>query len=160
MHEGHRELASIGRRRTPVEEPGVAAEAPATVPVMLITAAEVAGILGLGVQTVYQYASDGILTRHAPGHVRRAYDQGEVEAYSLARVRPRRRGHHYWATVSEAAHALGITPGAARQMMIADRLPYVTAPDGRRYMRRHQLEVIANVHESRTIEDSVGKAIR
>lgn len=40
-------------------------------------------------------------------------------------------------------------PGCCR-----DRLPYVTAPNGRRYVRRHQLDVIANVREGQGLEPS------
>ncbi len=45
-------------------------------------------------------------------------------------------------------------------MMLADRLPYVTAANGRRYVRRHQLDVIANVREARAIEEAVGGGVR
>ena len=38
-------------------------------------------------------------------------------------------------------------------MMLADRFPYVTAPNGRRYVRRHQLDVIANVRESKALQE-------
>ena len=58
--------------------------------------------------------------------------------------RHRNPPHPYWATTDEAAAELGVTRSAVRQMMLADRLTYKTAANGRRYVRRHQLEVIAN----------------
>ena len=33
-------------------------------------------------------------------------------------------------------------------MILSDRLPYATAANGRRYVRRHQLEVIANARDT------------
>ena len=123
---------------------------------MLITAAEVAEILGVTLQTVYDYAARGRLTRHAPGHVRRAYDHAEVEAYSLARIRWQRHGPHpYWATSDEAAAELHCSRSNVAQMMLSGRLPYETAANGRRYVRRHQLDVIANARETRLIEGRV-----
>jgi len=38
--------------------------------------------------------------------------------------------------------------------MLSDRLPYATAANGRRYVRRHQLEVIANARDSRLTEEA------
>ena len=40
-------------------------------------------------------------------------------------------------------------------MMRSDRLPYETAANGRRYVRRHQLEVIANARDTRVTEEAV-----
>ena len=45
-------------------------------------------------------------------------------------------------------------------MMLAGRLPYETAANGRRYVRRHQLEVIANARETRLIEEALARADR
>ena len=116
----------------------------------LVTAREAAGILGVAVTTVYDLVQRGHLTRHGDPWVRRTYDHAEVEALSLSRLRRHRNPPHpYWATADEAAVELGVTGPAVREMMLADRLPYVTAPSGRRYVRRHQLEVIADVRESR-----------
>ena len=123
---------------------------------MLITAAEAAEILGVTLQTVYDYATRGRVTRHAPSRVRHAYGHVEVEAYSLARiVRQHHAPHHYWATSEGAAEELGVTGSAVRQMMLSDRLPYETAANGRRYVRRHQLEVIANTRDSRLTEGAL-----
>lgn len=38
------------------------------------------------------------------------------------------------------------------QLMLADRPPYETAANGRRYVRRHQLDVITDVRETRAFE--------
>lgn len=51
----------------------------------LTTAAQAAVILDVDVQQLYNLASRGTITRHAPSHVRLAYDLDEVEARSLAR---------------------------------------------------------------------------
>ena len=124
---------------------------------LLITAAGAAEILGVSLQTVYDYTSRGKLTRQAPSHVRRAHDHAEIEAPSLARMR---RIHHdphpYWATSEEAARVLGVSCSNVPLMMLSDRLPYETAVNGRRYVRRHQLEVIANARETRQTEDVMG----
>jgi hypothetical protein len=85
-----------------------------------------------------------------PSHVRRAYDH--TGACSLARLtRARRAPHHFW--VEEAAAELRVTWSAARQMMLSDRFPYVVAANGRRYVRRHQLDVIVDVREARAFDD-------
>jgi len=123
---------------------------------LLITAAEAAEILGVTLQTVYDYASRNRLPRRALSHVRRAYDHAEVEALFLSRLR---RVHHephpYWATTEEAAAVLGVSKSTVPQMMMSGRLPYETAPNGRRYVRRHQLEVIANARDSRLTEEAL-----
>ena len=54
---------------------------------------------------------------------------------------------------SDAAEELGVTRSAVRQMMLSDRLPYVVAANGRRYVRRHQLDVIVDVREARAFDD-------
>ena len=77
---------------------------------LLIAAADAAEILGIGLQSVYDYAARGVLTRHAPGHARRAYDHAEIEARSLARLkRYHHEPHPYWATSEEAAAMLGVS---------------------------------------------------
>ena len=123
---------------------------------MLITAAEAAEILGMQLQSVYDAASRGRLTRHAPSHVRRAYDHTEIETLSLTRLR---RQHHephpYWATTEEAAAVLGVSRSNVPLMMLSDRLSYETAANGRRYVRRHQLEVIANARETRLLDEAL-----
>ena len=50
---------------------------------------------------------------------------------------------------------LGVSKSTVPLMMLSDRLPYETAPNGRRYVRRQQLEVIANARETRLIEEAV-----
>lgn len=77
------------------------------------------GVLVLGLRgdprddtaTGYDATSRGRLPRHAPGHVRRAYEREEIEARSLARIRRRHHEPHpYWATTEEAA----VVPGVSR----------------------------------------------
>ena len=53
---------------------------------------------------------------------------------------------------------LGVSKSNVPLMMLSDRLPYETAPNGRRYVRRHQLEVIANAREIRLTEEALGDA--
>ena len=96
---------------------------------LLITAAEAADILGVTLQTVYDYASRGRLTpRHAPSHYRHAYDHAEVETFSLSRLR---RIHHephpYWATTEEAVAVLRVSYSNVPLMMLSGRLPDETA---------------------------------
>jgi hypothetical protein len=57
-------------------------------------------------------------------------------------------GHPYWLSTVEAADVLGVTRERVRQLAAADRRPCVVHA-GRRYHRRHQVEVIANARESR-----------
>jgi len=61
---------------------------------LLITAAGAAEILGVTLRTVYDYPSRGLLPRHAPGHVHKAYDHAEVEAIFLSRLRRIHREPH------------------------------------------------------------------
>ena len=123
---------------------------------LLVTAQEAADILGVAVATVYDLVQRGQLTRHADPWVRRTYDHAEVEALSLSRLRRHRNPPHpYWATADEAAAELGVTRPAVREMMLADRLPYVPAPNGRRYVRRHQLDVIATVQAVKPLEEAL-----
>lgn len=107
-------------------------------------------MLGMRLQSVYDATSRGRIPRHAPAHVRRAYDHAEIEALSLSRPRKvRHEPHPYWATTEEAAAVRGVSYSNVPLMMLSDRLPYETAANGRRYMRRHQLEVIANARDTR-----------
>jgi len=117
--------------------------------VPLITAAQAAEILGVDVQQVYNLASRGTITRHAPSHVRLAYDLEEIEASSLSRLKYQQGGRPHWLNVSEVADYLGVHDSRVRQLLDAERLPCVMAPNGRRYVRRHQLEVVANSRDVR-----------
>ena len=94
----------------------------------LVTAQEAAEILGVRLQTVYNLAQRGSLTRHGEPWARRTFEHAEVEERSLRRLTRRRHPPHpYWATIEEAALELGVTRPAVRFMMLEDRLPYVTA---------------------------------
>jgi excisionase family DNA binding protein len=116
---------------------------------MLVTAREAAEILDMKVNSIYMAASQGRLNRHAPTHTRRQYDLDELEQMSLARLKPRGGGHPYWLTVAEAAEVLGVVPTRVRALMDKEKIPHVTAPNGRRYVRRHQFEVVANARAAR-----------
>ncbi len=117
----------------------------------LVDATAAAEILNVSVPTVYTLASSGAIARHAPKHARgQAYDLDELEQRSLRRLRrDHTGGHPYWVTVAEAADWLSVSDSRVRQMLDAEQLPSVTAPSGRRYVRRHQLEVIGNVRDQR-----------
>lgn len=77
------------------------------------------------------------------------YDLDELEARSLAALKYHDSGHPYWLNSTEVADCLGVTVSRVRQLLDAERIPSVTAPNGRRYVRRHQLEVIANARDAR-----------
>ncbi|MGZ5398660.1 MAG: hypothetical protein ACXWDM_01520 [Nocardioides sp.] len=79
-----------------------------------------------------------------------AYDLGEIEARSLRRLKYHQTGHPYWANVAEVAYYLGVHQSRVRQLLDQDRMPYVSAQNGRRYVRRHQLKVVANARDQRT----------
>jgi len=115
--------------------------------VPLISAAQAAEILEVDVQQVYNLASRGTLDRHAPTYARLTYDLDEIETRSLSRLKYHAAGHPYWANVSEVAAYLGVVQSRVRQLLDQERMPYVTAPNGRRYVRRHQLEVVANARD-------------
>ncbi|MGH3506864.1 MAG: hypothetical protein ACRDO2_06635 [Nocardioidaceae bacterium] len=95
---------------------------------MLITATEAAEILGMQLQSVYDAASRGRIPRHAPSHVRGAYDHEEIEALSLSRLnRIHHQPHPYGATTEEAAVEVHVSRSNVPLMMLSDRLPYETA---------------------------------
>ena len=58
----------------------------------------------------------------------------------------------YWLTVSQAAGILGVSVQRVKQFLEKDALPYETTNTGVRLMRRHQLEVVANVRLSRALQ--------
>lgn len=89
----------------------------------LITAAQAAVILDVDVQQVYNLASRGTLTRHAPSHTRLAYERDEIEARSLARLKYHVTGHPYWANVAEVATHLGVSESRVRQLLDQERCP-------------------------------------
>lgn len=115
----------------------------------LVTVPQAAEVLGVAVQTVYNWTSRGTLTRLDDTHGAPAYDLDDLEQRSLARLRYASTGHPYWATAREAADVLGVTVGRVRDLMARERMPGVVAPNGRRYIRRHQLEAYANARDLR-----------
>ena len=50
---------------------------------------------------------------------------------------------------------LGVSRSNVPLMMLSGRLPYETAANGRRYVLRHQVEVIANAREVRLTEEAL-----
>jgi hypothetical protein len=50
---------------------------------------------------------------------------------------------------------LGVSYSNVPLMMLSDRLPYETAANGRRYLRRAELEVIAHAIEFRLFEEAM-----
>ena len=48
--------------------------------------------------------------------------------------------------------ALGVSCSNVPLMMLSDRTAYEPAANGRRYVRRHQLEVMANARRTRSID--------
>jgi len=119
--------------------------------VVLVTAREASQILGIGVPSVYALASAGHLVRHAPRHSKnaRAYDLDQLEQRSLSLLGYHDSAHPHWTNVGEVADYLGVHRSRVRQLLDADRIPFVAAPNGRRYVRRSQLEVIANARDLR-----------
>jgi excisionase family DNA binding protein len=109
-----------------------------------ISDAEVAEILGVRELSVSRLVGRGVPHKPAKGR-NRALDRVEVERIALERYRP---SHPYWLTTREAADFLGVTRERVRQLAVDDRLPCVVH-DGRRYYRRHQVEVIANARQAR-----------
>lgn len=117
---------------------------------VLVTARQAADVLGVKIDSVYALASAGLIARRSPLHARgQAYDLDQLEQRSLALLKYNSTGHPYWLNVIEIADYLGVGRSRVRQLMEAERLPYVTAPNGRRYVRQHQLEVIANARDFR-----------
>lgn len=105
----------------------------------LVTVQQAAEVLGVGVASVYALASAGSNTRHSPRHARgQTYDLEEVERRSLGLLKYHDYGHAYWLNVSEVADYLGVHRSRVRQLQGLEKLPSVTAPNGRRYVRRHR----------------------
>ena len=88
-----------------------------------------------------------------PGILISAAEAAEILDMTLSLARIRRRHHEphgSWATTEEAAAALRVSVSNLPLMMLCGRLPYETAANGWRYVRRHQLEVIANARRDTT----------
>ena len=59
-------------------------------------------------------------------------------------------GHSYWISTAETAEILGVTPTRVKQLSRRGRLPAVRF-NGRWFLRRQQVEVIANPREARVL---------
>lgn len=112
-------------------------------PILGLSGAEAAEILGVRELRVAQLVVDGVLSK-AVKHQRRGLDRADVERLSLRRYKP---GRPYWITEREAAELLGISRPRVFQLRRADRLPFVEH-NGRTYYRRAQIEVIAHARRS------------
>lgn len=123
-----------------------------TPPILGLSGTEAAHILGVSDELyVYRLVSQGVIPK-AQKHQRFGLDRGDVERVALERYRP---GHPYWATSREAEQLLGLSKSRVDQLVRAGRIPYVEH-HGRRYFRRHQLQVVANARESRRVGGRVG----
>jgi hypothetical protein len=112
-------------------------------PILGLSGAEAADILGVRELRVAQLVVDGVLPK-AVKHQRQGLDRADVERLSLERYKP---GRPYWITEREAAELLGISRPRVFQLRRADRLPFVER-HGRTYYRRQQIEVIAHARGS------------
>jgi Helix-turn-helix domain len=112
-----------------------------------ISAAEAAEILGIHELSVSRLLGRGILRKAIP-HRKIGLDRADVERIALERNA--HRDHRYWTTTAGAAEILGVTANRVRQLVDRGFLPAVRH-DGRWYLRRHQVEVIANARESRKL---------
>ena len=100
---------------------------------------------------MYRLVSQGVIpkaVKHAHGGLERA----DVERVALDRWKP---GHPYWATSTEVAELLSVTPTRVRQLVDRGFLPAVRH-HGRWFFRRHQIEVVANARDARKLRGTLG----
>ena len=114
-----------------------------------ISGREAAEILGIHELSVSRLVSRGVLRKAVP-HRRIGLDRADVEQLALERYA--HRDHPYWTTTSGAAEILGVTPNRVRQLVDRGFLPALQHM-GRWYLRRQQVEVIANARELRSWRD-------
>ena len=115
-----------------------------------VTPEEAAEILNIGVPSVYALASAGTITPStAVGPRAGLRPRRGRAALPWAPELPRRRAPLLALHVAEVAHHLRVHQSRVRQLLDAEKIPSVTAPNGRRYVRLHQLEVIANARDAR-----------
>jgi excisionase family DNA binding protein len=119
-------------------------EQPRERPILGVSCAEAARILGVHEVTVSKYVRAGLLHRRVPKQ-HDGLDRTEVEKLALDQWPP---GHPYWVRTREAAELLGVSVGTVKRYARDGRLPFIER-DGRRYYRRHQLEVIADARDAR-----------
>lgn len=101
------------------------------------------------VGSVYAMASAGIITRQSRRYSAQFYDLNEIEARSLSSLPLRGGGHPYWLTVQEVGAYLRVDDSRVKVLLDQEKIPSVMAPNGRRYVRRHQLEVVTNARDQR-----------
>lgn len=115
-------------------------------PIFGLTGAQAADILDVTEHHVARLVREGKLVRRRR-YQHNGLDRDAVEQLALERYKP---GHPYWATTVEVATVLGVARERVRQLVAARRILAVMH-GGRRYFRRHQVEVIANARESRRL---------
>lgn len=111
-------------------------------PILGISIAEAARILGVREPTVSRLVAAGMLHKPAK-HMRYGLDRDEVEQVALQRYKP---CPPYWLTSEQAGQVLGISSGRVNQLARAGRLPFVQQ-GGHRLYRTRQIEVIANARQ-------------
>lgn len=112
-----------------------------------VTLAEAARILGCTPSTVERHIAAGRLERHRRRYKHAALSRTEVEALALELYRwgsgQPDNPWSYFVTGQRAADVLGVSRARLGQLALADRIPYVQHPSGRRLYRRGQLEVMS-----------------
>lgn len=91
------------------------------------------------------------------------YDLDVVEGVAQTRYRPgahRRDRFSYWVGTAQAAEILGLSTARVKQLCTAEKIPFVFHRSGARLMRRHQVEVMANVRGGRRFADHRAIALR
>jgi excisionase family DNA binding protein len=113
-------------------------------PILGLSGAEAAQILGVNSEVyVHKLVWQGVIPKERK-YVRGGLDREDVERVALERYKP---GHPYWLSGVEAAQVLGLSRQRVQRLAVQGRLPFVEHK-GRRFYRRHQLEVIANARRA------------
>jgi predicted XRE-type DNA-binding protein len=118
-------------------------EEPNERPILGISGAEAATILGIRETSVSRLVRRGLL-RPAP-FAHKALDRDEVERLALERYKP---GPPYWLNTADVANLLGVSKQRVGQLVRKEFLPAVEH-NGRRLFRRDQVEVIGNARDAR-----------
>jgi hypothetical protein len=115
---------------------------------MLLTPAEAAEIVGVTVHAVYNLADRVHLPPHGPKHARRRYEgrgRGTVARAAPPAASP---AAPVLGDLKDAAEVPGMSKQATGRAMKRGALAHRDRGNGRRYMRRPQLEVIAHARDS------------
>lgn len=131
----------------------------------MLGAKDAALIIGVTPGYVHRLVCAGRLPKRKK-HARFVLELDDVEAYALERLanpgqyRVGRGPHPYFATLTEAAEVLGVSPAAVRKLLAKEFLPAVEAPNGRTYFRRPQLQVVARARNERYHPERAGLGLR